>query len=103
MSESNIPSNPSDRKKIASSIDEIVNAEQHISDKRSFIKDVKNNICKEYGIDRTELKQWIAMRKSRTDRSEIENSTQSCLDGYEQIFTNNNINSITSVLDTEED
>ncbi len=105
----NVPSNPSDRKKIATQIDEIVNAEQRIADERSAIKDIKSILVKDFQLNPAQIKCWVSMRKDR-NRDEVEITTQETLDGFDLLFPAspsdgyNNVSDATlTVLDTDED
>lgn len=105
----NVPSNPSDRKEIATKIDEIVEAEQRIADQRSFIKDVKNILVKDFELNPAQVKCWVSMRKER-NRDEVEITTQETLDGFDLLFPSspkdayNNVSDATmTILDTDED
>ena len=97
-----LPSNPSDRVKIASKIDEIVNTLQDIKDRQSFIKDIKADLRKEFDLSADQIKEIINLRKERAPRAKIENDTQELLDDYEMLFNkfeNKTLNSVIDVVD----
>lgn len=105
----NVPSNPSDRKKIASAIDEIVNCNIRISDERSAIKDIKATLVADFELDKDQISKWIKMRTER-NRNEAEAIAQETFDGYDLIYPgdakdgyNNVSGAALSITDMDED